>query len=76
MDRDEYHEKFEIVLTYVSNGNDDLKRMLKKYLQHCKQYGRQAANNVYPECKKLTIDNKEVKKSWNKIIRILDGLKK
>jgi hypothetical protein len=69
-----YSPIFDIMMDCLSNGNQQDREDLEKYILHRHKFGRQAAARIYPRCHNIIIEDQLLKESWEKLLKTIDKL--
>ncbi len=65
---------FDVMFDALSSNDPEVKKRLELYVLHRKQFGRQAAARIYPECHNIIILDPLLKECWTNLLKTVDKL--
>ncbi len=63
---------FDIMFDCLSSNDPEIKKQLELYVLHRKQFGRQAAARIYPQCHNIIIHDPMLKECWTNLLKTVD----
>jgi len=72
----DYHPAFDVLMDALSPGDIKTRNRLQNYVAHRSMFGKQAAEQIYPDCYHIQISDPQLKDIWNNLLKIVDKLSK